>query len=64
MNVATIKKRSVKLHTPEPLRPATGGDGGEWVSAATTTTTEDTTIRDPVSVQFFEAPAPDPFNDE
>ena len=64
MKVATINTRSVKLHTPEPLRPSTGGDGGERSAAATTTTTEDTTITDPVSVQVFEAPAPDPLNDE
>ena len=31
---------------------------------ATTTTTGDTTVTDPVSVQFFEAPAPNPLHDE
>ena len=44
MKVATINIKSVKLHTPEPLRPDTGGDGGERYAAATTTTTGDTTI--------------------
>ena len=39
MKVATINIRSVKLHTPEPPRPSTGGDGGERAAAATTTTT-------------------------
>ena len=28
MKVTTINIRSVKLHTPEPLCPATDGDGG------------------------------------
>ena len=28
MKVATIKIQSVKLQTPEPPRPSTGGDGG------------------------------------
>ena len=28
------------------------------------TTTGDTNVTDPVSVQFFDAPAPDPLNDE
>ena len=39
MKVTTINIRSVKLHTPEPPRPSTGGDGGERAAAATTTTT-------------------------
>ena len=60
----TIKIRSVKLHTPEPLCPDTDGDGGERVATATRTTTVDTTITDPVSVQVFEAQAPEPLNDE
>ena len=64
MKVATINIRSVKLHTPEPLPPATNSDGGERAAAATTTTTGDTTITDPVSVQVFEAPSPDPLIDE
>ena len=50
MKVATINIRSVKLHTPEPILPATDGYGGEMATAATTTTTGDTTITDPVSV--------------
>ena len=33
-------------------------------ASVTTTTTGDTTITDPVSVQVFEVPAPDPLNDE
>ena len=28
MKVATINIWSVKIHTPEPPRPSTGGDGG------------------------------------
>ena len=64
MKVATINIRGVKLHTPEPPRPYTGGDGGERTSSATTTNTGDTTVTDPVYVQVFEAPAPDPLNDE
>ena len=64
MKVATINIRSVKIHTPEPPRPSTDGDGGERATAATMTTTGDTTVTDPVSVQVFEAPAPDPLNDE
>ena len=64
MQVATINIQSVKLNTPEPPRSSTGGDGGDRADAATKTTTEDTTVTDPVSVQFFEAPAPDPLNDE
>ena len=53
MKVATINIRSVKLHTPEPPRPSTGGDGGERAAAATTTTNGDTTVTDPVSVKFL-----------
>ena len=64
MKYATINIRSVKLHTPEPLRPATDGDGGERAAAATTTTTENTTITDPVLIRVLEAPAPDPLNNE
>ena len=64
MKVATINTRSVKLCTPEPPHPSTGGGGGERDSAATTTATGDTTTTDPVYVQFFEAPAPDPLDDE
>ena len=63
MKVATINIRSVKLHTPEPLRPYTGGDGGGRAASSTTTTTVGITIIDPVSVHVFETPAPDPFND-
>ena len=64
MKVATINIRSVKIDTPEPLCNATDGGGGDRAAAATTTTTIDTTITYPVSIRFFEAPAPDPFNDE
>ena len=48
MKVATINIRSVKLHTPGPLCPDTDGDGGERAASATTTTTGDTTITDPI----------------
>ena len=64
MKVATINIRSVKFHTPEPLRPVTDGGGGERAAAATMATTEDTTITDPVSVQVFEELEPYPLNDE
>ena len=64
IKVATINIRSVKLHTPEPLHTATDGDGGERAAASTMSTTGDTTITDPVSVHFFEAPAPYPLNYE
>ena len=50
MKVATINIRSFKIHTPEPLRPATGIDGGERVAATTTPTTRDTTVTYPVSI--------------
>ena len=56
MKVTTINIRSVKLHTPEPPRPSTGGDGGERAAADTTTSTGDITVTDPISVQIFEAP--------
>ena len=58
MKLATINIRSVKLHTPEPLCPATYGDGGERAGSATTTNTGDTTTTDPVSVQVLEATTP------
>ena len=64
MKVATINIRSVKIHTPEPPCPSTDGNGGERDSSATTTTTGDITVTDPVSVQIFKASAPDPLNDE
>ena len=64
MKVATINIRSVKLHTTEPLCCSTYGDGGDRDAAATTTTTGDTTIIDPVSVQVFEASSLEAFNDE
>ena len=64
MKVATINIRSIKLHTPEPLRPATDVYGGESDTSATMNHTEDTNITDPVSDQFFEAPEPDSLNDE
>ena len=62
--VVTINIRSFKLKTPEPLYPANDGDVEERDAAATTTTNGDTTIKDPVSVQVFEAPAPYHLNDE
>ena len=62
--VATINISSFKLHTPEPLRPDTDGDGEGRDDASTTTNTRDKTITDPVSVQFFEAPSLDHCNDE
>ena len=58
MKVTTINIRSVKLHTRETIRPTTYGDDGERADAATTTTTGDTTIVDPVYVQVFEVSAP------
>ena len=64
IKLATIKTRSVKLHTTEPPRTYTGGDGGERAASTTTTTTADTTVIDPVYVQVFEAPVLDPLNDE
>ena len=48
--VFTINIRSVKLHAPEPLRPATDGYVGGRDSADSTTTTGYTTITDPVYV--------------
>ena len=64
MKVSKINIRSVKLHTPEPPRTSNGDDDGERADAATMNTTGDTTVTDPVSVQFFEALEPDPLNDE
>ena len=64
MKAATIKIHSVKLHIPEPPRPSTGGDGGERSAASTTTNNGETTVTDTVSVQVFEAPAPDPMKYE
>ena len=64
IKVATINTRSVKLHTLEPTRPSTGIGGGERAANATKTTTGDTTVTDPVYVQVFKEPAPDPLNDE
>ena len=64
MKVSTINITSVNLHTPEHLCPVKYVGGGERVADATTTTTGDTTITDPVSVQVFEAPEPYPFNDK
>ena len=64
MKVVTINIRSVKLHNMEPIRPPTDIDGGDRDVAATTNTTGYTTITYPVSVQVFEAPAPDPLNGE
>ena len=62
--VATTGIRSVKLHNPEPLRPAADNDGGERADAYTNDTTGDTTITYLVSIRVFKAPAPDPLNDE
>ena len=64
MKMAKIKIWSVNIHTPEPPFPSTDGDGGDRAVANITTTTGDTTVTNPVSVQVFEAPAPDPLNDE
>ena len=64
MKVATINIRSVKLHTPEPLHPATDVYGGNRAASSATTTIGDKTITDPVAVQVFGAPAPNPLNDE
>ena len=64
MKVATINIRSVKLHTLGPPRLSTGVGGGERAAASTMTTTGDTTIIDPVSIQVLDAPSPDPLNDE
>ena len=64
MKVATIIIWSVNIHTTEPPRLSTGGDGGVRAAAATTPTTGYTTIKYPVSVKVFEASAPDPLNDE
>ena len=61
MKVATINIWIFKLHTPEHPCPYTDGDGGER-AAATMNTTGDITVIDPVSIQVFEAPAPDPLN--
>ena len=62
--LATINLRSVKLHTTKPPHPYTCGDVGERDASDTITTTVDTTVTDPVYFQVFEAPAPDPLNDE
>ena len=64
MKVDTINIRSVKIHTPEPPCTSAGGDGRDRDDAATTTTTGDKTVTYTVPIRFFEAPAPDPFNDE
>ena len=60
----TINIRSVNIHNRENISPATDGDGGYRDDDTTTTDTGDKTITDPVSVQVFEVPAPDPMNDE
>ena len=64
MKVDTINIKSVKIDTPETLFPDTGGDGGGRATDETMTTTGYTTITDTVSVKVFEAPEPDPLNDE
>ena len=61
MKLTTINIRSFKLHTPENLHSANGGDGGDRDAATTTTTTGNTTITDPVSIRVLETPALDPF---
>ena len=38
MKVATINIRSVKIHTMEPLHPATGDDVGDRAASATAIT--------------------------
>ena len=64
MKVTTINIRIVNLHTTEPLRPYNYGDGGQKADSVTTTSTGDTTIIDQVSIRVFEAPSPNPLNDE
>ena len=64
MKVATINISSVKIHTPEHIRPDTDRDGGQRDSASNTTNTGDTTITYLVSIRVFEAPAPETLNDE
>ena len=64
MNVDTINIRSFNLHTPEYLCPATDDDSEERSAAATTNYNGDTIITDPVSIRVFQAPTPDPLNDE
>ena len=53
MKVATINIRCVKIHTPGPPLPSTGGDGGERAAATTMTTTGDTTVTYPVFFSSF-----------
>ena len=62
--MATINISGFKIYTPEPHFPDTGGDCGYRASSATTYTTGDTIITDPVSAQVFKALAPDPLNYE
>ena len=64
MKMATIKIGSVKLHTPEPPFTDTSGYGGEKAADSNTTDNRETTLTDPVFVQVFETPAPDPLDDE
>ena len=64
MKVDTVTILSVNLHTPENFSTSTGGDGDNRAASSTTTATGETTVTDPVSVQFLEAPAPDPLNYE
>ena len=64
MKVATINISSAKLHNMEHLHPDTDGNGEERAAADTKKTTGDTTITDSVLIRVFEAPAPDPLNDE
>ena len=62
--MATINIIIDKPQTPEPLCPATDGDGGEKADTVTTTTTRDITITDPEYVQFFKVLAPDHLNNK
>ena len=64
MKVATINIRIVNIKDPDPLSPATDGDGGKRDADATTATNGDTTFTDPVLIQGVESPAPYPVNDE
>ena len=64
MKLATIKIRSVNIHTPEPLCPATDIDGGGRSATATRTTNGDTTITGSVLIRFLKASALEPLNEE
>ena len=51
--VDTINIRIFKLHTPEPLASVTDGDSGDRAADSTMTTTGDTAITHPVSIQVL-----------